>query len=693
MKYHEPDEYLIVNIGDRDLVPIRIKIPTCPPIETIDGYGKPLKQQKWERKPLPHRLSELNKNDKLTIQEKTKFLEDRQEDYKDEIKYIIQEWDRRINGYWFFINGKPTWITGKHYFYLNHWRIDVGYPEYRNRDRKFFVFEWFCWNDPNCFGFNYPKHRREGATYKVQCCMYEVISRERSIHGGIQSMTEPSAKDVFQKKLIPSWRKLPFFYKPVFEGSTNPKKSLEFFAPAMRVTRDSIDLFSDDALDSWIDFGSSDKGCYDGTKLRYYHSDEVGKMVEEDAYERHQIVKECCSLGQGKKIVGMIVNTSTVGEVEKGGGEAFKRICRDSHYSNNGLIDIPGRNKNGQTISGLYNLFIPAYDGLEGFIDEFGNSMIEEAKQHLLNTRETYRETGDFEALSEIIRLHPMTYRECFRGSSKLCNFNKRILEERLDDFMFGNKFTTRGNFKWENDEQDNKVIWCPDPENGKFTVSYLPDNPNKYEIDGGFRIPGNPTSFIAGGDPFKFKTTKWGRKSNGAGAVFRLRDVNIDDEGKNIKEFKTNRFCCTYSFRPPTKQEYGEDMLMMCIYYGCYMFPEINYPFLWEYFEERGYKGYLLYSVDRKTGRLSLTPGSNTGDATRDQIFREFHTYIERYGSNEVHDEILRQCLEIEDEMTDYDLFVACGYCFLGMKNLTYIQEDKGGNIDGWFRQFSYQN
>jgi hypothetical protein len=38
-------------------------------------------------------------------------------------------------GYWFMNNGKPTYITGSHYMYLQWTSIDVGYPDFREANR------------------------------------------------------------------------------------------------------------------------------------------------------------------------------------------------------------------------------------------------------------------------------------------------------------------------------------------------------------------------------------------------------------------------------------------------------------------------------------------------------------------------------------------------------------------------------
>ena len=50
---------------------------------------------------------------------------------------------------------------------------------------------------------------------------------------------------------------------------------------------------------------------------------------------------------------------STVNPMDKG-GQQYKELWRDS--------DPMDRNANGRTKSGLYRLFIPAYEALEGFL-------------------------------------------------------------------------------------------------------------------------------------------------------------------------------------------------------------------------------------------------------------------------------------------------------------------------------------
>lgn len=698
-EYRPAEEYITVNDGDPDLTPIDIKLPKPPPLHQIEGYGKPAKDQKWKVSTLPERLQELQDSDDLeTLEEMWAFLTKNQADYKEELLYIEEQWRRRQEGYWFFNNGRPTYLTGTNYFYINFWELDVGLPEYRNRDRKFFLFAKFCEDDDTCVGFNYPKHRREGATAKTQCWMYDYISQHKRSHGGIQSMTEDHARDgVFQDHLVAAWKCLPFFFQPTHEGTTNPKSAMKFFKPGKKVTKGGIRAKKDEALNSYIDFKPSNKGAYDTFKLKRYHGDEVGKTVEVDTYRRHHIVKQCLTLGGGRIVTGKAIYTSTVGEMEKEGGENFLKLCKDSHHNE--------RTENNQTKSGLYNLFIPAWDGLEGFVDEYGDSVVENpekpikghfegkaiwikigSREYIKNTRQAYIDDGNFESYNEEVRMYPTSFAECFKGQARNCNFNIMILENRLADFNHGNKLVARGNFKWEENVKNTRIEWHPDPTSGKFYISYNPAETgldNKRYFDGELWLPDNVTRFTAGADPYKFRKTKGTVRSDGAGAVFMKRDYAIDQADRPRQKWESHRFCCTYRHRPATKFEYAEDMLMMCIFYGCEMNCEINVDLIWEHFEDRGFSGYLYYGIDKKTNRINKTPGVNTLAAIQEEIYREYHTYIEKDGKRERHDDLLRECLRIEDDMGPYDLFVAGGMALLAAKQGVSIQEQARSRHD----------
>jgi hypothetical protein len=697
--YQEADKYLWVNTDDRDLIPIRITLPEPPEYHLIDGFGLPAEEQMWHPPKLPKRLKELQRSLE-TIDEIWDELNKNKDVYANEIEFIREQWYRRIHGYWFFNNGKPTYIDGWHYFYCAWWHIDVGLPKYRDRDRKFFLFARFIYKDTTTFayidekgnprrndktgyfdmidtggrvfyGFNYPKHRREGATYKAELINYDIISTTMGAWGGIQSQNDVQASKCFRKHLISPWKKLPFFFKPNYEGSTSPKAELSFSPPGRRLSNKGSFVSSDVGLESMINFEDAEPGAYDGDKLYFHHDDEVGKLKKGiSCWDRHLVVKEC--LVMGAEIIGFTIKTSTVGEMERGGGKIFKHQCEMSNYFQ--------RTPNGQTRSGLATLFIPAWEGLQGFIDQYGMSVIDTptpaqakyigrkigAKEYLLNRRKGYIDAGDYEGLSEEVRLYPMSFTECFRTSAKSSGFNMAKLENRIDELRFSKELPIRGNFSWYHGQRDTYVIFTPN-KNGKFLISH---QLNQEEANRKFWDeteetwkPGNSSWGSAGADPFKFNKTEGNRKSKGGGAV--VRKAKMKDGNFSMKR----KFVCTYSNRTYDKNEYAEDMLMMCVYFGVPMFPEINVDLIWDYFEKRNYAGFLLYRFDPKTFQQNKTPGANTNDKVKQEIFTEYMNFIEYEADEETHVELLEECRDIggPEEMPDYDLFTAGGYALMG--------------------------
>jgi hypothetical protein len=550
------------------------------------------------------------------------------------------------------------------------------------------------------YGFIWPKHRREGATYRAELLNYELISRTIGAWGGIQSQNEVQARKCFIKHLVSPWKKLPFFFRPQMEGSTNPKTEMSFSPPSRRLTQGSSFVGADIGLESMINYADAQAGAYDGDKLYFHHDDEVGKLLRGmSCWDRHLVVKEC--LVMGSEIIGHTVKTSTVGEMERGGGKVFKHMCQMSDYF--------VRNPNGQTRSGLAVGFIPADDGLQGFIDRYGNSVIETptpeqaifigkkigAKEYLLNRRKGFIDAGDYEGLSEEIRLYPMSFTECFRTAAKSSGFNMQKLETYIDDLRFSKEtnMPVEGNFEWVNNKKDGEVRFVA-KKGGKFKVTHQlnPDEANRKWWDDAEETwkPGNTHWGVAGADPFKFNKTEGNRKSNGGGAVVRKGKIKDGDFAMKRK------FVCTYSNRTYDKIEYAEDMLMMCVYYSVAMFPEINVDLIWDYFEQRDYSGFLLYRVDPKSFAANKTPGANTTEKLKQEIFTEFMNFIEYEADEETHIELLEECRDIggPEEMTDYDLFTAAGFALLGTApiydEVEEIEKEKV-DYDQYFRKYKY--
>lgn len=708
--YIPADEIIIFNDGDPDLKPIEYRLPPPPPFQNTLGYGLDPKDQKWERFTMPRKLKDLNNDTDLTPKQKELVLQGKQAYYTEEIEFVKQDRQYFIEGLWVFIKGKQVWIPPAFYFWLQWWTIEGKHVDFRIRDWEFWVWDYMVDYDSYCYGTNYPKGRREGCTHKRMCKRYKVAISFSYALCGMQSKDRKHAKEVHEQYLVPVWKDhMPFWWKPIHNDQTNDLSSIKFSAPTSRSHPD----YGQKSLHSTIDYRDSGETAYDGLKLIDIFNDEAGKLTECSIHDRWMVQRltltnHTHAMPDGSKRKGKGFNGSTVAEMLKKGGQNFKLLCDESHYHN--------RNETtGRTTSWLYNFFMPSSEGfgddmplnlqqkygVKAWIDDYGYDNLDPetgrplAEKFMLAQRREYELSGNIEALIEFTRMYPLRWRDCWKQNATDCNFNLAILDSRIEEFAEGNPFKQRGNFEWRDNVKDGHVVWIPDP-NGRWFLSFQldPQESNSYYMDHGMRVPGNTKRFCAGGDPFKYKITKSSKKSKGAGAVFMKHDFKVDPPTKDVNDYKTNRFCCTYSNRPKDLKAYGEDMIMMCVYFGCTMNPEINVTFLWDWFEERGYGRYLYYSYDEHKNKISSQPGVTTSEKTKEEIFREYAYHIQHYGHLEVHDELLQECKDIEDDMGDYDLFAAGGLALLSNDKNKYVpQEQKKEDIQELFPTYYYNN
>lgn len=197
--------------------------------------------------------------------------------------------------------------------------------------------------------------------------------------------------------------------------------------------------------------------------------------------------------------------------------------------------------------------------------------------------------------------------------------------------------------------------------------------------------------------DPFKASKVKGKRKSNGGGAVYWGHDIRLDPFEKPIDEWKSCKFVCTYSYRPDTIEEYGDDMIMMCFYWGCPMYPETNVEFVRKWFEDHGCGGMLVHQY--KNGKYDSIGGIDANERVKQKIFQLYQSQVERHCHRECHAQLLTEILSIKgvDDMTNWDLFAAGGYAmigadnYLGDVNKERLRPDGGGDqsIGDYYKQF----
>jgi len=406
--------------------------------------------------------------------------------------YIDKEFERREEGFWFNNKNNPTYITGSHYMYLRWTKIDVGQPNFRESNRLFFIFWEACKADSRSYGMCYLKNRRSGFSFMSSSELVHLATTSKDSRYGILSKTGSDAKKMFTDKVVPISLNYPFFFKPIQDGMDRPKTELAYRVPASKLTRKKLDANESikelEGLDTTIDWKNTGDNSYDGEKLKLLAHDESGKWERPDnILNNWRVTKTCLRLGS--RVIGKCMMGSTSNSIEKGGGN-FKKLYSDSN--------VKKRNRNGQTKSGLYSLFIPMEWNYEGFIDIYGHPVFDVPEKEIEGpfgdiidqgviehwTNEVEGLKSDPDGLNEYYRQFPRTESHAFRDESKQSLFNLQKLYQQIDynDSLIKDRVVTRGSFSWNNGIKDTTVIFTPN-NSGRFYVSWTPNKNLQKEL------------------------------------------------------------------------------------------------------------------------------------------------------------------------------------------------------------------
>ena len=672
---------------------ILIVLPKPPKVKDILYQNLPIKDQYWRRADLPKEISRIRSMDEWAEMPR---------EFREKFRpYIEEEFRRRREGVWFYNRGDATYITGRHYMMLQWSVLDIGHPYYLDFQRDIFLHLAACEADPRCIGQLYTKCRRSGYTNICSSVIVDEASQVKDKLLGIQSKTGKDAQEnIFMKKVVTMFRKYPFFFKPIQDGTTNPRMELAFREPSKKITKNNKTATVGDALNTVINWKNTTNNAYDGEKLHLLYLDEAGKWEKPtDIREAWRIQRTCLIVG--RKIVGKAMVGSTVNPMAKGGSE-YKDLWGDS--------DPQERNKNGRTRSGLYRLFIPSYESLEGFFDRYGRPIVEDPEEHvegidgeyvhmgaktfLKNERESLKH--DASELNEIIRQFPFTTDEAFRDSIDGSLFNIGQIYEQVEhnDNLFPNPVVT-GQFTWKGGVEDTEVVFTPDPK-GRFKVAWMPppELRNKKAHDRTKRIAPHPHLGCGGVDSYDLDATVDGRGSKGALHLY----------NKFNMEVPANMFVLEYASRPPLASIFYEDVLMAAVFYGYPILIENNKYGIARYFEQRGYDGYLmdrpqhLMSTSAKVNVKTKGIPSNSVDVIQShaqaiEAFVHDHVGINRE-TGEVGSMYFNRTLEDWigydiSNRTKFDLTISSGLALLAAQKVKVKKKQSNFNEKSFFRRY----
>jgi hypothetical protein len=616
----------------------------------------------WERQGLPDWYEEK--------QEKEEELQQFDPDYVDEEceAYREQEWTRRLCGVW-FENYNPftkkvelVYVYGLHYFYMNWWKIDIGYPKFRIVDRDSFYILGYCLDDPDSLGLVEVTKRKNGKTYRAGAFLYEYISRTSDSHGGIQSKNDDDAWEMYIKAVMNPWTELPHFFRPIFDTSKGdrPEDGLYFKESSRRgkmagKKRDRRRR----ALNSFIDYKNALDKAYDGPRLQRYVSDESGKLDKKfDIEERQRVVRYTTDIDF--EFLGKHLYTTTVEDMESAGSK-FEKVWKGSNPAK--------RDGNNRTATGLYRYFIPGYR--TGKVDQYGFTDEERNKKMLENQLKAIEHEPI--AWASHVRKNPPTIRHAFWRDAGKCMYNATKLNRRRE-YLSMLEFPPyeRGNFRWDKGERDTKVVWEKNP-NGRWQICWsFPESSqaNNTIKKGNQFYPGNVSKFIAGLDPYQQDSTQNEKKRSDA-ACYILKRHDPFDNGPFNKAF-----ICRYHGRPATTLLLYEDMIMQCFYFGSPLLFETNKAgSLKQYFTRRGYFNFLMFFPGYNEPGIPST-------ADNKQVMSELNElYIEECIDNVYFPELIDSWLKFDIKDTEEeDDTMAAGWTLVA--DMKKSIDPRGGKV-----------
>lgn len=576
-----------------------ITLPEQPEFEDIEDWGEEKENQYWRRKKLPAIFKNLNYDIEGHIE-----LTEAQQDF------CLEELRRIEEGFWFLNNGIPTYISGRHYYYLQYWILEnKKAPEYRDVSRRYFLFLWHWRKVWWCRGVMRGKARRSGATSESSSNLTCEATTVKNSKCGIISKTSADARKVFIFRVQFGYRHLVFFLQPSLSNDKDSKSELVFNVPISKTKKIIKAKLIDDVegLNSMIDYQPTALNSYDSERLSYLVIDEGGKFPPDVPFSQFlSVISE--TLAEGSERVGFAEIPSTVNEMTKKGGAEFKLAWDDANQfaiknkpkpiekttdeDDESYFDVDEDDydyNDDCTANMFVRYYAPAYDGLAGFIDKYGMSIIENpskeqidfvfqrtgrrirygAKKYLENRRSKLKGT----ALEEEKRKYSFDEDEMFMQAGGECEFNADNIRKQLKNLkenpvylrrvdLIKESITRKDVFSNETTKDEVRIMDAP---KGEWICYELPEKTNNYTQYGSYLEPQNTYFFSAGVD-----TTKDDFAINGSKPVICIMKCSNIINGVETGMYPV----MMYDGKSRLDVHFDEEVLKVCMLYGC----KVNY-------------------------------------------------------------------------------------------------------------------
>lgn len=621
-------------------------------------------------------------------------------------KWEEQEFERCTNGIWIWNKGVKTYLTNDHYKYLTSWELYFGYPDYRETDKETWYWVKYWEEDPSSFGGTFNTIRREGKSAKMGFWLMNRTSTSFSHFAGMQGEDNMKIKDFYDEMVMNPFYRLPYYHQPQYDTNTLQKKGILFTEPPKKNKKRKVGKRV--VLGSKIDYRTSEPNKYDQAMLNSYVMEEAGKTIVCSVKDRWKFVKPCLKKGiyiRGKAFIGTTVEYM---DVSGKGGKAYQKLCLESDY------DI--RQKNGQTISGLYASLMPGDCALEGFFDEHGIPDRKAAMKWILDERDAVKDNP--KDYSDLVRKYPTNWNEVFYISADKCEFNVTILQDRKAELQMNPPPIRRVNLSWQDGKRFTKVVMSDDPANGWCKMAWIPKDKELELLNNvGVRIengkqkyfPKNNSVFSAGTDPIDYgvKVDNMSaegtdsRRSRPVMSVKRKYDPNIDGflsqellerRAKEKYPYKTNKRILMMDQRPGEPNIYFERCLMICWLLGVPMMCESQKPGVINYFKEHGCEDFQLnkYVPSAQMKPSDFVDGTPASTMMNQELTGLLASLIEYFGHVEPFVEFVEDYLLFDPTDTKkFDYAMCAGWNEVAEKVKPKTTEAPQHKITEYFRRF----
>jgi hypothetical protein len=604
---------------------------------------------------------------------------------KGQIEWYESEIERLHTGAWIMIYGEAVYFNKYAYFFHQWFMLQEGiYPIFKDTSLEYFRFYQLCEEDDFTLGDCGIKGRRVGlSSMKASINLLIGLLEENTLQG-IVSKTGTDAKEMYLM-VKNGLENLPEFLMP--DLAKVAETELHIAKPRSRISTNNKTVSGDKGKNNRINWLSTAENAYDGRRARNITIDEAAKW--EEANVEICLAKISETLVIGASVIGHVSVFSSVNRGDKGGNN-FKNIWIGSNHL--GKLDTVG-----QTETRLKRFFLEGYRGYFGYIDKYGNSVIENptaeqtayltklvdpttgkkacpnpkigAKQYIQERRSLLSNNPD--KLSEWVRMYPFEWQEVFKDSNNMCHFDLNELNDQIMEI----ELELEGKNKSENGrvgvfkKADNGEIYFVDNPKGMWHILEFPEQHNKSVYNGSVKCPNNTNYGASGLDTFA-NAKQTVEKGSDACCIIHKRYDSLNPEASNMP-------IAMFLGRPKTKEEFHNQIFYGLEYYGVKMLAERS-PTDWEdYAIEKRYASPL--EATKKHGYLISTKRSNNtevyGIAPQDKEAREQHlTEMVEYSLNNMKKirflRLLKDMVNFNiNARTDYDACMAWGYALMGLK------------------------